>query len=208
MSSRRTLLGLSKTRIIAPLFALACLTAVQARPARAADDKVLAKAHYEAATRLYDVHEYAAALQEYKAGYLVRPDPSFLYNIGQCVEVARSTVPQTCDCTPGIVTVPVTNPAFLALGNNGANVVEVHTRAEISWAMVHYESPSGPGERYFIDSGSNGAAQYRRPNLCTNGSQQGAEVGITLTLAGGEQCDHGNMNGTPGDHCTANCLVQ
>jgi len=47
-------------------------------------DKAAAKAHYEAGTRLYDIHEYDAALKEYKAGYLTRPDPSFLYNIGQC----------------------------------------------------------------------------------------------------------------------------
>jgi hypothetical protein len=54
-------------------------------PARGApDDKFSAKAHYEAATRLYDVHEYEEALREYKAGYLAKPDPSFLFNIGQC----------------------------------------------------------------------------------------------------------------------------
>jgi cysteine-rich repeat protein len=134
--------------------------------------------------------------------------PQDIWMIWNGVEVARDTVKQTCDCEPGIVTIPVTDPAFLALGNNGSNIVEVHTHAEISWAVVAYESPSGPGERYPVDSGSNGAAQYRRPNLCTNGSLQGAEVGISLTLAGGEQCDHGNLNGTPGDQCTANCLVQ
>jgi tetratricopeptide (TPR) repeat protein len=60
-----------------------CLTF--APPALGADrEKAAAKAHYEAATRLYDIHEYDAALKEYKAGYLTRPDPSFLYNIGQC----------------------------------------------------------------------------------------------------------------------------
>lgn len=47
-------------------------------------DRAAAKAHYEAATRLYDIHEYDAALKEFKAGYVTRPDPSFLYNIGQC----------------------------------------------------------------------------------------------------------------------------
>jgi tetratricopeptide (TPR) repeat protein len=53
--------------------------------AYAADvDKSAAKAHYEAATRLYDVHEYEAALKEYKEGYLAKPDPAFLFNIGQC----------------------------------------------------------------------------------------------------------------------------
>jgi hypothetical protein len=54
-------------------------------PALGADgDKVAAKAHFEAATRLYDIHEYAKALEEYKAAYLAKPDPAFLFNVGQC----------------------------------------------------------------------------------------------------------------------------
>jgi tetratricopeptide (TPR) repeat protein len=55
------------------------------RPAQAAEDsKQLAKAHYETATRLYEVQEYAKALDEYKTAYLAKPDPAFLFNIGQC----------------------------------------------------------------------------------------------------------------------------
>src|SRR5512143_941496 len=56
-----------------------------AAPAFGADaDKAAAKAHYEAATRLYDIKEWAKALDEYKAAYLSKPDPAFLFNIGQC----------------------------------------------------------------------------------------------------------------------------
>src|SRR5450631_212747 len=56
-----------------------------ARPALAGDgDKAVARAHYETATRLYDVREYADALKEYKAAYVAKPDPAFLFNIGQC----------------------------------------------------------------------------------------------------------------------------
>lgn len=56
-----------------------------ARPALAGEgDKVVARAHYETATRLYDVREYADALKEYKAAYVAKPDPAFLFNIGQC----------------------------------------------------------------------------------------------------------------------------
>ena len=66
-------------------FVLAILCSALSLPALAAPDaKSVAKAHYEAATRLYDVHEYGEALKEYKVGYLARPDPSFLFNIGQC----------------------------------------------------------------------------------------------------------------------------
>jgi cysteine-rich repeat protein len=123
-------------------------------------------------------------------------------------EVARGIVQQTCDCQPGIVTIPVTNPTFLRLGNNGTNVVEVHTHAEISWAVVHWESPTGPGDAYPIDASGNGAAHSRLPNLCTNGSEMGMESGVQISLAGGEQCDHGAKNGTAGDTCNANCTVK
>jgi cysteine-rich repeat protein len=123
-------------------------------------------------------------------------------------EVARGIVRQTCDCQPGIVTIPVTNPTFLRLGINGTNVVEVHTHAEISWAVVHWESPIGPGEAWPIDASGNGAAHSRLPNLCTNGSEMGMESGVQVSLAGGEQCDHGAKNGTAGDTCNANCTVK
>jgi hypothetical protein len=47
-------------------------------------DKVAARAHYETATRMYEVREYGEALKEYKAAYIAKPDPAFLFNIGQC----------------------------------------------------------------------------------------------------------------------------
>ena len=56
-----------------------------AQTARAGDnDKAVARAHYETATRLYDIREYDKALLEYKSAYLAQPDPAFLFNIGQC----------------------------------------------------------------------------------------------------------------------------
>ncbi len=48
------------------------------------DDAASAKAHYERATRLYELGEYRAALDAYKAAYLAKADASFLYNLGQC----------------------------------------------------------------------------------------------------------------------------
>jgi len=123
-------------------------------------------------------------------------------------EVVRGAVQKTCDCQPGIVTLPVTDPTLLALSKNGGNVVEVHTAAEISWAVVHYESPSGGGNIVLVDYGSNGAAQYQRPNLCTNGSQFGADVAATMTLAGAEECDDGNNNGVGSDPCSITCMLR
>jgi tetratricopeptide (TPR) repeat protein len=64
---------------------VAVICAVLAVPVLGAEgDKAAAKAHYEAATRLYDIKEWARALDEYKAAYLSKPDPAFLFNIGQC----------------------------------------------------------------------------------------------------------------------------
>lgn len=71
-------------RLLAGFFAIVLCMGLARLAQGAVDDKVAAMAHYEAATRLYDVHEYGDALREYKAGYLTRPDPSFLFNIGQC----------------------------------------------------------------------------------------------------------------------------
>ena len=56
-----------------------------ALPAQAGEsDKTIARAHYETATRLYEVREYEDALKEYKAAYVAKPDAAFLFNIGQC----------------------------------------------------------------------------------------------------------------------------
>jgi tetratricopeptide (TPR) repeat protein len=58
---------------------------VWGQSARAGDsNKVNARAHYETATRLYEIREYDKALLEYKSAYLAHPDPAFLFNIGQC----------------------------------------------------------------------------------------------------------------------------
>ena len=64
---------------------LSCLALSLAFPHLAhADGKATARAHYETATRLYDVGEYEKALAEYKAAYVAKDDPAFLFNIGQC----------------------------------------------------------------------------------------------------------------------------
>jgi tetratricopeptide (TPR) repeat protein len=64
---------------------LALALAGFAQTAKAGDsDKAVARAHYETATRLYEIREYDKALIEYKSAYLAQPDPAFLFNIGQC----------------------------------------------------------------------------------------------------------------------------
>jgi len=47
-------------------------------------DKVLAKQHFEAGARHYDLAEYDQALSEFREAYRLMPDATFLYNIAQC----------------------------------------------------------------------------------------------------------------------------
>jgi tetratricopeptide (TPR) repeat protein len=48
--------------------------------------------HYERGRRLYDVKEYAAAIEEFKAAYLADADPIYLFNIAQAYRLSG-------DCT-------------------------------------------------------------------------------------------------------------
>ena len=57
------------------------LAAIAASPV---EDKVLAKQHFEAGARHFDLAEYEKALEDFKEAYRLRPDATFLYNIAQC----------------------------------------------------------------------------------------------------------------------------
>jgi tetratricopeptide (TPR) repeat protein len=74
-----------------PFLALAILGLLQAMPLAVAGEavrvdpaKTTALAHFETAKRLFEVHEFGKALEEYNAAYVAKPDPAFLFNIGQC----------------------------------------------------------------------------------------------------------------------------
>jgi len=81
-SSARYLTGIAIVVVWATLYSPAVC---------AESDKTVARAHYETATRLYDLREYSKALDEYKAAYLAKPDPAFLFNIGQCFRKLGNT---------------------------------------------------------------------------------------------------------------------
>lgn len=71
-------------RRLAACVILATITLAAPVPAAAADSTAAAAAHYKQGRKLYQVAEYARALDEFKAAYLARDDPAFLYNIAQC----------------------------------------------------------------------------------------------------------------------------
>jgi tetratricopeptide (TPR) repeat protein len=52
--------------------------------ARAGEDRAAAKQHYTEGMKHYNLSDYQKARDEFRAAYLAFPDPSFLFNIGQC----------------------------------------------------------------------------------------------------------------------------
>ena len=68
--------------------ALACfaVAALIAAPARADenDDAAQAKKHYVRGMAHYNLDEFDRAIEEFEAGYRLKPDPVFLYNVAQC----------------------------------------------------------------------------------------------------------------------------
>src|SRR3954463_12832724 len=53
------------------------------------DPKVAeARQHYESGLARYNLKEYKAAIEEFEAAYRLKPDPVFLYNLGQTYRLA------------------------------------------------------------------------------------------------------------------------
>jgi hypothetical protein len=69
--------------VIARLAAVVALVAAVAAPAYAADKRAAA-AHFQKGRALFESANYAAALDEFDAGYEAYPLAGFLVNIGQC----------------------------------------------------------------------------------------------------------------------------
>lgn len=72
--------------MVRQLIAIPVLLSLLATESRAQPDPRTEKAreHYLQADAYYKVDKYREALGEYEQAYIAKPDPSFLYNIGQC----------------------------------------------------------------------------------------------------------------------------
>jgi len=71
----------ARRRVVALLFAFAAWGGVARADDRATRE---AKKLYEEGMKQYNLRDFRAALEAFKAGYLARPDAAFLFNIGQC----------------------------------------------------------------------------------------------------------------------------
>ena len=69
--------------------ALSTMTLVLALSAPAlADDARLARQHFEAGSKLYDLGKFIDAAHEYEEAYKAKSDPALLFNIGQAYRAA------------------------------------------------------------------------------------------------------------------------
>ena len=77
-------------RALAFVAAVVACVAVAAAPAaarttRAEDARERAHVHWQSGSERYAAGQFAAALDEFEAGYAAQPSPAFLVNIGQCL---------------------------------------------------------------------------------------------------------------------------
>lgn len=81
------LLAMFSPRVVAAVAALSAILALTEDVAHGqggGDNAAAAKAHYATGVRHFDLSEFDKALAEFKDAYRNKPDPVFLYNIGQC----------------------------------------------------------------------------------------------------------------------------
>jgi len=76
--------------MLSRVFLLVAVLAVAASPAaarttRAEDARERAHVHWKSGSERYAAGQFAAALDEFEAGYAAQPSPAFLVNIGQCL---------------------------------------------------------------------------------------------------------------------------
>jgi hypothetical protein len=76
-------LAFSRYLAFACSFALALALVVFPLAARAADDTQRAKELFQEGTTLFNLGEFDKAIEAWQEGYKAKPDPGFLYNIGQ-----------------------------------------------------------------------------------------------------------------------------
>ncbi len=72
-------------RALALVAVLVVASPAGARTTRAEDARARAHVHWQAGSQRYSAGEFAAALDEFQAGYSAQPSPAFLVNIGQCL---------------------------------------------------------------------------------------------------------------------------
>ena len=80
------LFGAMRFMRVAVLMTLGLMLGLASRAtvASPAEDRVLARQHFESGSRHFDLSEWDKALAEFKEAYRLTPDATFIYNIAQC----------------------------------------------------------------------------------------------------------------------------
>jgi cysteine-rich repeat protein len=133
--------------------------------------------------------------------------PQDIYFTINGIEVGRAPLKETCDCSPGIVTVQVTDPAVVGQIHVGdVLTVLLRTFGEVAWATADLHG-SGWGERFVLfDAWDGQDADTENPDLCSAQSFVGPDgVGVAGYMSDGEQCDDGNT--IDDDGCSNSCTI-
>jgi cysteine-rich repeat protein len=133
--------------------------------------------------------------------------PQDIYFTVNGIVVGRAPLKETCDCSPGIVTVQVTDPAVVGSVHQGdVLAVILRTLGEVAWATADLHG-SGWGERFVLFDANEGQdADHENPDLCQAQSFIGPDgVGVAGYMSDGEQCDDGNT--VDSDACSNSCTI-
>lgn len=77
------------TRLASICIVVALASSVRAKPADS-PKAAQARQHYEAGLAAFNLRDFKAAITEFEAGYRLKPDPVFLYNLGQAHRLSES----------------------------------------------------------------------------------------------------------------------
>ncbi|MBL8624408.1 MAG: tandem-95 repeat protein [Myxococcales bacterium] len=116
----------------------------------------------------------------------------------------------TCNCTPGVRTQVVTDPAVLALITDGANQVHVTMPGGLfAWLVASVTVDGAPQEVVIFDAAPAGDAEARTADVCVAAFASDPDVTTTATfdLVASEQCDDGDDT-DPLDGCHACVLAR
>jgi tetratricopeptide (TPR) repeat protein len=155
-------------------------------------EKARAKVLLDQASRLYDRHEYAQALEKFNAAYDIYPSPNLLYNIGQTYQdLARP------------VDALETFERFLKVTDNDPTRAVQQQRGEVHTSMESLKNKVGrlqidcpiAGAEIRIDGKRIGTSPLPAPVWVTPGSHQ-----LSATLAEGYFPELQNVSVAPGEY--------
>jgi len=175
----------------APPSSAAPPAAAAATPLVGPKEKAKAKVLLDQASRLYDKHEYAQALEKFTAAYDIYPSPNLLYNIGQTYQDLARPV-EALETFERFLAVTETDPSR-AVQQQRNEVSSLMDAARKKVGRLHIDCPIA-GAEIKLDGKRVGIAPLPAPLWVEPGIHQ-----ITATVAQGFSPGLENASISPGE---------